>query len=156
MDALFNQLPDEVAFATAPHPELYQTIDSSQQLSHIQKFDVLSQNVTTRNNAAASVILRIGLQSDNPSNEEVSDTLRHGVVAARQSNPQAGQVRVMAFREVSGQVGSQVGTADWYCSPDARPPDAGGSSNWQESCNKIYLSLSGSGTTTGMPVRMCL
>jgi len=45
-------------------------------------------------------------------------------------------------------VGSQVGTADWYCSPDARPPDAGGSSNWQESCNKIYLSLSGSGTTT--------
>ena len=46
MDALFNQLPDEVAFATAPHPELYQTIDSSQQLSHIQKFDVLSQNVS--------------------------------------------------------------------------------------------------------------
>ena len=39
---------------------------------------------------------------------------------------------------------SPLGTADWYCSPDARPPDASGSSgNWQDYCGKIYLSMPG-------------
>jgi hypothetical protein len=150
MGALLDQVPDEVAFATAPHPELYQAIDSSQQLSHIQNFDVLSQNVTSRNSAPASVSLRIGLPSDNPSKDEVSDTLRHSVVAARQSFPQAGQVRVIAFKDANGSVGNQIGTADWYCSPDARPPDAGSSSgNWQDYCGKIYVSVPGSGGSGG-------
>jgi hypothetical protein len=147
IDALLNQLPDEVAFATTPHPELYQPIDSSQQLSHIQNFDVISQNVTSRNYAPAAVVLRIGVQSANPSNDEIADTLRHSVVAARQTYPQAGQVRVVALKEVNGTTGSQLGTADWYCSPDARPPD-GGSSNWQDTCGKIYVSISGASPTT--------
>ncbi|GEM_PF-6562302 len=147
MDALFTQLADEVAFASTPHPEMYQPVDSQQQLSHILNFDVLAQNVTSRNNAPAVVTLRIGLQSANPSNDEVSDTLRHSVVAARQTYPQAGQVRVTAFREVNGQVGSQLGAADWYCSPEVRAPDAGTSGNWQDSCSKIYVSLSSGGTT---------
>jgi hypothetical protein len=149
MSALLEQVPDEVAFATAPHPELYQQIDSSQQLSHIQNFDVLSQNVTSRNSTPAAVTLRIGLQADNPSSDDVSDTLRHSIVAARQTYPQAGQIRVVAFKEVNGGIGNQLGSADWYCSPDARPPDAGGSSpsNWQDYCGKIYLSMPGSGST---------
>jgi hypothetical protein len=151
IDALLNQLPDEVAFATAPHPEIYQQVDSAQQLGHVLNFEVLNQNVTTRNNTPASVVLRIGIQSANPSNDEVSDTLRHGVVAARQSFPQAGQVRVVGFKESNGAVGAQVGTADWYCSPDARPPDAASAGNWQDSCSKIYLSISGGGTVTTVP-----
>lgn len=144
IDAVLNQLQDEVAFAVAAHPELYQPIDSAQQLGHVLNFDVISQNVTTRNNAPASVNLRVGVQSANPSPDEVSDTLRHSIVAARQSFPQAGQVRVVAFRENNGAVGAQIGTADWYCSPDARPPDAGANANWQDSCGKIYVSMAGS------------
>lgn len=153
-DAVLNQLQDEVAFAVAPHPELYQPVDSSQQLQHILNFDVISQNVATRNNSPASVTLRIGLQSTNPSGDEISDTLRHSIVAARQSFPQAGQVRVMAFKEANGTVGSQLGTADWYCSPDARPPDTSQSGNWQDSCSKVYVSVPASGggnNTTTVP-----
>ena len=153
MRALLDQVPDEVAFANAAHPEMYQPIDSSQQLSHIQNFDVISQNVTSRNSAAATVSLRIGLQSQNPTNDEVSDTLRHSVVAARQSFPQAGQIRVMAFKESNGSVGNQLGAADWYCSPEARPPDAAAGGNWQDYCGKIYLSLpaSGGNNVTAVP-----
>jgi hypothetical protein len=141
--SLLEQLPDEVALATQPHPELYQPIDSSQQLAHILNFEVIGQNVTARNNAPAAVVLRIGMQSGNPSPDEVSDTLRHSVMAARQSFPQAGQVRVVAFKESNGAVGGQLGTADWYCSPDARPPDAAASAAWQDSCSKVYLSVPG-------------
>lgn len=152
--SLMQQLPDELSFATQPHPEIYQPIDSSQQLTHILNFDVLSQNVTARNNAPAAVVLRIGMQSGNPTPDEISDTLRHSIMAARQSFPQAGQVRVTAFKEANGAVGSQVGSADWYCSPDAKAPDAGSSTNWQDSCSKVYLSMpgaNGSSNTTTVP-----
>ncbi|HEX6512709.1 MAG TPA: hypothetical protein VF157_10445 [Chloroflexota bacterium] len=147
-DSLLNQVPDEVAFATAPHPELYQPIETSQQLTHVLNVDVITQNVSTRNNMPASIMLRIAVQSGNPSNEEVSDTLRHSVVAARQTYPQVGQVRVLAFKEANGAVGAQVGSADWYCSPDARAPDASASSNWQDSCGKVYVTVAGSPPTT--------
>jgi hypothetical protein len=149
--SLLDQLPDEVSLATQPHPEVYQPIDSSQQLTHILNFDVISQNVTARNNAPAAVVLSIGVQSGNPSQAEVSDTLRHSIMAARQSFPQAGQVKVVAFKEANGAQGSQLGTADWYCSPDARPPGASG--NWQDSCGKVYLSLPGANgaSTTTVP-----
>ncbi|MBV8086214.1 MAG: hypothetical protein JO247_15515 [Chloroflexi bacterium] len=144
IDAILNQMPDELSFATQPHPELYQAIDSSQQLGHIVNFDVISQNVTARSNTPAAVVLRIGLQSGSPSQDEVSDTLRHGVVAARQTYPQAGQVRIIAFSENNGAASNtQLGTADWYCSPDARPPDASNSNSWQDSCSKIYVTLPG-------------
>jgi len=141
--SLLEQLPDEVVLATQPHPELYQPIDSSQQLTHILNFNVISQNVTARNNAPAAVVLQIGMQAGNPSPAEVSDTLRHSIMAARQSYPQAGQVRVIAFKEVNGARGGQLGTADWYCSPDARPPGASPSGNWQDSCSQVYLSMPG-------------
>lgn len=143
MSALLNQVPDELAFATAAHPELYQPINSTQQLAHIVNFDVVNQNVTATNNAPAAVQLRIALQAANPSPDEVSDTLRHSVVAARQSHPQAGQVHITAFKETNGQVGAQAGAADWYCSPDAHAPDAGPSGNWQDSCAKIYVNTGG-------------
>jgi hypothetical protein len=144
---VLDQLQDEVSFAVAPHPELYQPIDSQQQLSHVVNVDVISQNVTTRNNAPASVNLRVGLQSGNPSTDVVSDTLRHTIMAARQTFPQAGQVRVTAFTESNGAVGSQLGSADWYCSPDARPPDASANSSWQDSCGKIYLTMGSGGNS---------
>lgn len=144
MDALLNQVSDEVQFATAPHPELYQAINSSQPMAHVLNFDVLGQNVVARSNAPSNVTVRIALQAPNPSQDEVSDTLRHGIVAARQSYPQAGQVRVVGFNENNGTVGSQIGTADWYCSPDARPPDAAQLSNWQDACGRVYVTLPGS------------
>ncbi len=139
MDAVLNQTPDEVAFANAPDPEIYQPINSVQPLAHVLNFDVLSQSVTARNNAPANVQQRIGLQSANPSSDEVADTLRHSIVAARQTFPQAGQVHVVAFTESNGNVAGQAGTADWYCSSDARPPDASASTSWQDSCSKIYI-----------------
>jgi hypothetical protein len=144
MDALLNQVSDEVQFATTPHPELYQAINSSTPLTHVLNFDVLGQNVVARSNAPSNVTVRIALQAPNPSPDEVSDTLRHGVVAARQTYPQAGQVRVVGFSENNGTVGTQVGTADWYCSPDAKPPDANQLSSWQDACSRIYITLPGS------------
>jgi hypothetical protein len=145
MDAMLNQVPDEMAFATQPHPEIYQPVNSSQQLTHILNFDVLSQNVAARSNTPASVVLRIGVQSANPSKDEVSDTVRHGIVAARETYPQAGQVRIVAFAESNGSAGNQqIGSADWYCSPDARPPDYNASANWQDSCARVYVTLPGS------------
>ena len=149
IDSLINQVPDEVQFATTPHPELYQAINSSQQLSHVLNFDVISQNVAARNNAPSAVTLRIGMQAASPTPDQVSDTLRHSIVAARQSYPQAGQVQVVGFAENNGSLGNQVGTATWYCSPDARPPDANPSASWQDACNKIYVSSGGGSSSAG-------
>ena len=150
IDAVLNRMPDEMSFATTPHPEIYQPVASSQNLQHILNFDVLSQNVTARSNTPASVMLRIGVQSASPSNDEVSDTLRHSIMVARQTYPQAGQVRVAAYAENNNSNPQQVGTADWYCSPDARPPDASSSSNWQDFCSKIYVTVGG-GSPTVVP-----
>ena len=47
------------------------------------------------------------------------------------------------------QLGSQVGSADWYCSPDARPPNSNGG-NWQDSCSKIFVTLQG-GSPSAQP-----
>jgi hypothetical protein len=144
IDALLNQVSDEVQFATTPHPDLFQAINSSTPLTHVLNFDVLGQNVVARSNAPSNVTVRIALQSASPSADEVTDTLRHGVVAARQTYPQAGQVRVVGFNESNGSVGSQVGMADWYCSPDAKPPDANQLNGWQDACSRIYVTLPGS------------
>ncbi|MBV8086252.1 MAG: hypothetical protein JO247_15710 [Chloroflexi bacterium] len=142
MQAVFAQLPDEIQFATVPHADFYQPVDSSQQLSHILQFDVVSQNLTAGNNSPPTVQVRIGLNTPTLSNDQVSDTLRHSVVAARQTYPQAGQVHVTAYKETNGSLGQQVGSADWYCSPSSQPP--GSTASWQDACSKIFVTLPGS------------
>jgi hypothetical protein len=141
MQAVFAQLPDEIQFATVPHPDFFQPVDSSQQLSHIVQFDVLGQNLTTGNNGPPTVQLRIGLKAPTLSNDQLSDTLRHSIVAARQTYPQAGQVHVTAYKEANGAPGQQVGSADWYCSPSSQPP--GSTADWQAACGKIFVTLPG-------------
>lgn len=152
MQAVFGQLQDELTFANAPHPEFYQPIDTKQPLPHVLEFDVLAQNVTQRSGGPASVQLRIALRSDNPSSDELGDTLHHGVVVARQNFPQATKVQVVGFKEINGQVSQQqIGTADWTCSPDTASGGTSPSPNWQQECSKISEASATSPTPTVIP-----
>ncbi|MDE3074405.1 MAG: hypothetical protein KGJ86_03165 [Chloroflexota bacterium] len=139
IDALFRELQDEVAFASAPHPDFYQAIETKQVLRHVVNFDVVSQSITQQGNSPASVQIRVALRSANPTQDEVTDTLHHGVVVARQGYPQATQVKVVGYKEASGSVGPQVGSADWYCGPNNLPGGVSSSAKWQDYCGKIYV-----------------
>lgn len=151
MNGLLDQIPDEVAFAMEAHPELYQSISSSRQLPHALNYDVVSQNVTRQGYNTPMVVMRVALQKSAPSVDEVIDSARQAIVDARQSNPQATHVRVVAYAETNTEIGGQVGAADWFCGPDERPQGVDPKSSWQTDCNKVYVTPTLPGSNPGQP-----
>ncbi|MGH2365277.1 MAG: hypothetical protein ACRDHX_11600 [Chloroflexota bacterium] len=151
MNAVLNQMQDEVAFASQPHPDFVQGVGTSQPLSNVVQFDVVGQSLNQANSGPAAVSMRIALRLANPTQQQISDTLHHGVIVARQSFPQATEVQVQAFQEQNNQVGKELGSAGWYCGADSLPSGVPPSTNWQQFCGRVYISVGTNAAPTAVP-----